>query len=124
MESSRPSLEAQRNPFLKTSSGHEIQLAANRVYVLGRSETCDLRLDDQACSRRHARILVAGDGRTVHLEDLESKNGTFRNNRPLEGRVQLGDGDVIQFGASHYTIHIPRGGMAFEFDTKTNVRSR
>ena len=45
-------------------------------HIIGRDECADVRLDAATVSRRHARLIVGPHG--VRLEDLGSKNGTFR----------------------------------------------
>jgi DNA-binding winged helix-turn-helix (wHTH) protein len=65
--------------------------------VIGRGGTgrmCDIRLPDRQISRMHAEIR-AERGRYL-LCDLDSKNGTYLNGRPIEGPVELADGDEIQ----------------------------
>lgn len=55
--------------------GASIVLAEpDRAYVLGRAEDADLPLDDEDCSRRHAKVIRRADA--VWVEDLDSKNGT------------------------------------------------
>jgi pSer/pThr/pTyr-binding forkhead associated (FHA) protein len=53
-------------------------------------------VDVASVSRHHARILVEGDRAT--LEDLRSKNGTYRRNRRLKAPEALQDGDEIRVG--------------------------
>ena len=110
--------------FLRTESGHRIELLPNRVYVLGREDTCDLRVDDPGCSRRHAKISVAGDASAIHVEDLRSKNGTYRNETLIKVRVRLADGDRIRLGKTVYEIRISRGGQDFELDTRTTISGK
>ena len=66
--------------------------------LVGRGGEADIILNDDAISRRHARIETLADD-TVWIEDLGSKNGTY-----LEGervtRVELHDGDRVLLGSS------------------------
>ncbi len=109
------------NAYLCTAAGHRIELVCNRVYVLGRDAGCDLRTDDTGCSRRHARISVTGNGQIVWVEDLASKNGTFRNDEPVSGKTQLKSGDRLRIGGTEYTVRLPFGGAEVELDTHTRV---
>lgn len=43
--------------------------------VIGRSSACDVFLDEQSVSRRHAVLHVYADG--IEIEDLGSQNGTL-----------------------------------------------
>lgn len=64
-------------------------------YVVGRSESCQLRLDDEAASRRHFRIERRGE--QFWLTDLDSTNGTLVNDQAVT-EVQLSPGDRISVG--------------------------
>ena len=66
-------------------------------HVLGRSPDLDVYLNSPSVSRRHARIHVSP--KEVTLEDLGSKNGTFRHGERLAAKVQLEDGDELRFGS-------------------------
>ena len=61
--------------------------------VIGRDVTATVRIDSTDVSRRHARIIVEGDGATI--EDLGSKNGTSVWGRSIAGPTRLRDGDRI-----------------------------
>lgn len=65
--------------------------------LLGRDDACAVVLDVVGVSRRHARITVRDGGAT--LEDLGSKNGTWRNDERVRDPVDLRDGDAIRLGA-------------------------
>jgi DNA-binding winged helix-turn-helix (wHTH) protein len=71
--------------------------------VLGRDPDVTAFLDHTSISRRHARIVVAGD--TVTVEDLGSKNGTFLKRRRLEAPAALNDGDELKLGSVAMTFH-------------------
>lgn len=62
--------------------------------VIGRDETCDVVVPNNAVSRRHAQIIQA-DGQFV-LEDLNSRNKTYLNNRELSGGAPLKNEDKIK----------------------------
>lgn len=63
--------------------------------VIGRSADCSVRIDDEALSRRHARIVREGDG--FVLEDMSSLNGCWVGGRRVE-RTPLRDGDRVRLG--------------------------
>jgi hypothetical protein len=64
--------------------------------VLGRSPECHVTIDDPLVSREHAKIHNHGD--RVVLEDLGSRNGSKINGEPLQGSIELNDGDRIRIG--------------------------
>jgi pSer/pThr/pTyr-binding forkhead associated (FHA) protein len=70
--------------------------------TIGRSDACDLRLEDTYLSSRHARI--ANDDGDLSIEDLGSTNGTFVNQELVRGRVHLERGDVVQVGGVLFEV--------------------
>lgn len=79
-----------------TAAGREVDLAAGEN-VVGRDPAAEVRIDDPTVSRHHARILVEDDGASV--EDLDSKNGTFVEGRPVRRRTRLKSGALVKFGS-------------------------
>ena len=53
-------------------------------------------IPDERVSARHARITRLG--RTLHVVDLDSRNGTFVNGRRIKDPTKLVDGDVLLVG--------------------------
>ena len=74
---------------------HEICLAVG-PNVVGRERTADVWIGHPSVSREHARILVRGA--TAEIEDLGSRNGTFRGHEPVTAPVLLSDGDEVRLG--------------------------
>jgi DNA-binding NtrC family response regulator len=87
-----------------------IALPATGELVIGREESCGLRLADESVSRRHARVVVT-DGR-AEVEDFGSRNGTALNGQRLEGRRPLEVGDVLTLGGA--TILLQREEAALQ----------
>jgi DNA-binding winged helix-turn-helix (wHTH) protein len=77
-------------------SGGRVTLTEGE-HLLGRSPDLDVYLNSPSVSRRHARIHVSLH--QVTLEDLGSKNGTFRHGERLAAKVRLEDGDELRFGS-------------------------
>src|ERR1700733_11418451 len=61
--------------------------------VLGRHPSCEIVLDNAAVSRQHAQILNRRG--TFFLEDLRSRNRTYLNGAPIDGRTPLNDADEL-----------------------------
>jgi pSer/pThr/pTyr-binding forkhead associated (FHA) protein len=81
--------------------GTEIKLA-DGDFVIGRDPDCDLRLDDQAVSRRHARLRVQGE--EVWLEDLESQNGVLLNGTRIAAPTRLAPRDRVRVGQHKFEL--------------------
>jgi diguanylate cyclase (GGDEF)-like protein len=64
--------------------------------VLGRDPSADIRFEDAAVSRHHARIWRSSDGRYT-VEDLKSANGTFVGTRRVS-ESELRSSDGLQLG--------------------------
>ena len=73
------------------------------VHVVGRDKSTEVRLDVTTVSRRHARLVVTPE--SVVVEDLSSKNGTFRGDTRVSGAVPLVDGDSVRFGDVLVVFH-------------------
>ena len=98
LESARLSVarRAERPPFLLALGG----LGRDEL-LLGRHPRCDIVLEDESVSRRHAQILFR-DGIWV-IRDLGSTNGTTVNGARV-GRSSLCSGDVLGLGAARVQI--------------------
>lgn len=66
--------------------------------LLGRTREATAWIDSSRVSRRHARIVIAGEA--VTIEDLGSKNGTLVRGEKIDGPVSLADGDEIHVGVT------------------------
>ncbi len=74
---------------------NELMFDKGPVYI-GRQMGCQVFLPDRAVSRQHAVIYSAGKKKWV-LEDLDSANKTFLNNKAIH-KNEIGHGDVVRIG--------------------------
>ena len=72
--------------------------------VLGRDPECEVVVDLATISRRHAVIRVGEDDAV--LEDLGSKNGTFRNEERVAKPMPLQHGDEVRLGEVRLTFRV------------------
>ncbi len=70
--------------------------------TIGRAPSATLVVSDAQVSRVHARIDVM-DG-LLSVRDLDSRNGTFVNARPIAAPVALRDGDEIDVGTTRIVM--------------------
>lgn len=73
-----------------------------RKLVIGRGEQSDAQIGDEMMSRRHFEVEEKG-GAYV-LRDLQSRNGTTVNGRPVDGEVTVGSGDTIRAGETIFVF--------------------
>jgi pSer/pThr/pTyr-binding forkhead associated (FHA) protein len=66
------------------------------VCILGRDPTASVRLEEESVSKEHARVSI--DAGRIHIEDLESSNGTFVNGRRIHDKTELRPGDLVRLG--------------------------
>jgi DNA-binding winged helix-turn-helix (wHTH) protein len=86
--------------------------------ILGRGSESVEWFDRDTVSRRHARIVIAGE--TATIEDLGSKNGTYLRGQPVEAASPLEDGDQIRLGSVPLTLRM----LATPGSTATKSRGR
>lgn len=67
----------------------------NKEFIIGRSTTADVPINEENISRKHARIYKKN--KIFIIEDLSSTNGTFVNTKKIEIK-ELTDGDLILVG--------------------------
>ena len=72
------------------------RLMPGAIKTIGRSTTADFIVDAGMVSRFHCRLIASEDGK-VEIQDLESTNGTFVNDRRVD-RGAVGIGDRIRVG--------------------------
>lgn len=75
--------------------GREIPLI-QEVTTIGRAPSCQIVLDNDLTSRRHAQVVRQENG--YWLRDLGSKNGTLLQRQIVTSEMQLTDGAEIQIG--------------------------
>ncbi len=91
-----------------THEGKDIVVKQDK-FLIGRSESCQLRPKSESISRKHC-ALVQKDGRLLVL-DLKSRNGTFVNDKQLvpEKAKILKDGDKLKVGAIEFQVFLEVG---------------
>jgi diguanylate cyclase (GGDEF)-like protein len=64
-------------------------------HIIGRGADCDIQVDKDSVSRKHARVHRSGNGWSV--SDLGSTNGSYLNDVPIKTE-SLRDGDLLKIG--------------------------
>ena len=92
--------------FVLRLGPREFELPKVGRFVIGRSETCELPLDDPMVSRQHVALVLATD--VVTIEDLGSRNGVLVNEQRLIGSMPLTVGDRLLVGSSEFVLGTPK----------------
>ena len=84
--------------FDKTHPEHSIKIFFDHN-IIGREETCNIRIDDVSISRQHAQLITLNN--QFKLIDLNSTNGTYVNREPIDETMVV-NGDIIQIGNKEF----------------------
>jgi pSer/pThr/pTyr-binding forkhead associated (FHA) protein len=76
-------------------AGMSAELAPGLV-LIGRGADCQLILDDDYVSTRHARVVSTEDG--IYAEDLGSTNGTYVNGQRITAPTTITMSDTVRIG--------------------------
>lgn len=94
-----------------SQQGKEIAVNSEK-FLVGRSDSCQLRPKSESVSRKHC-IIVVRDNRVL-VQDLKSRNGTFVNETrlPTDRAKVLESGDKLQIGKLTFEVVIEHGLQA------------
>ena len=84
-------------------AGMEIPLRAARLFI-GRDSQCHVRPRNELVSKMHCEI--SQREQAVYVRDLQSLNGTFLNEQPISGEVQVRDGDLLRIASLVFAFKI------------------
>ncbi len=103
-------MSQQESAYLEAAGGltYALKPESNTLGRVGGGAAIEIR--DKSLSRLHAEILWDGSG--WNIRDLNSRNKTFVNEKPLppEESTKLSDGDQVHLGA--YAVHFRLGASA------------
>ncbi|MBC8508441.1 MAG: FHA domain-containing protein, partial [Chloroflexi bacterium] len=99
----------------------EFQLIKDDI-LIGRGDDCDLTLEHQEISRRHARLSRVGE--EILLTDLGSSNGTYVDGQPLTPNmpVALSPGQLIMIGGFTLALNVPGVVATYVVEDRTPRR--
>ncbi|KQB12751.1 hypothetical protein AP071_14455 [Rhodobacter capsulatus] len=89
-------LPAPRAWLVRTDTGERLAVRKARVSI-GRSDSCELVLEDKSISRLHAELEQAGPD-SFNLTDAGSLNKTRVNGKIITGAKAIKAGDTLTFG--------------------------
>jgi pSer/pThr/pTyr-binding forkhead associated (FHA) protein len=87
--------------IINVETRERYDLLNGQTISVGRAEDNTLSLkNDVYASGRHAEIYLRGQDCMV--KDLDSRNGTYKNNEPVVGEVVVLRGDIVTFGRTKF----------------------
>lgn len=75
----------------------QIQTKINGSIIIGRSNICDVMIDNTTVSRQH--FAMEYDGESIYIQDLNTKNGTYLNGVKLTHKRRIEKEDKIRVGS-------------------------
>lgn len=73
-------------------------------FLIGRDPQCHLRPASAMISKRHCALLLKGE--QAFVRDFDSTNGTFLNDEPIKGEVELHHEDKLRVGPLNFLIQL------------------
>jgi pSer/pThr/pTyr-binding forkhead associated (FHA) protein len=90
--------------LLKKNGAYKAFPLPSAVTVIGRRSDCDLRIPLPMVSRRHCQLNL--NKTTLELRDLESRGGTFLNDKRVDGETAMKAGDYLRIGPLIFVCQI------------------
>lgn len=105
----------------RQGNGPWIEYPLTSDIVIGRSQECDLCVDDEMVSRKHAKLTLHPDG--VYITDLGSSNGTKIgiNLIPIQTPFHLEASQIFSMG--NITLLLVKSDITSQSDTSQEVTS-
>ncbi len=107
------------SPSQAASRISAVQFGEKERLTFGRDENNDIVLENPNISRFHAQVTRVG--RRYYVSDLRSANGTFVNDKRVEGNVWLNPSDTVRLGSykfilgtDEFTLHDETAGLRVE----------
>jgi pSer/pThr/pTyr-binding forkhead associated (FHA) protein len=76
-------------------------------FLIGRDPECHLRATSRVISQRQCALLTRED--KAFVQDLNTTNGTFVNNRQIKGEIELLNGDRLEVKPLTFVVHLTSG---------------
>ena len=80
----------------------DIELRVERTILLGRSASCDVRIDDDQISRKNTELTCRND--RLFVNNVSQTNGTMLNGLMISSERELHSGDTIILGDTRIVV--------------------
>ena len=84
--------------------GRRFQLNDEEMLTIGRSEDCDIHIDDPEISRHHASVVLHNAG--VWIQDAGSRNGVFVDEKRVVRPVELRANSAMTIGEYGFVVEL------------------
>ena len=92
----KPRGEPHRLTITQGSQAGQTADLSGGLVMIGRGADCQLILDDDYVSTRHARLVSGATG--IYVEDLSSTNGTYVNGQRITAPTTITMADTVRIG--------------------------
>lgn len=89
--------------FFKKNGSHKVIPVSSSATMIGRRQSCDLRIPLTSVSRKHCQL--NHDNGVWRIRDLGSRNGTYLNGKRVEESV-IQAGDSIRIGPLAFMFQV------------------
>ena len=89
--------EIKNDSFIENKINIVEKLKLNSKVIIGRAKECDIFLNSDSVSRKHAEVSKNSNG-DYFIKDLNSLNGTFVNGSKIKGVIKISLSDRIFIG--------------------------
>jgi hypothetical protein len=89
--------------FVIEHRGRVYGIEGDVTIAVGRGESCEVRIEDDARVSRHHATFSFVDGAPL-VEDRRSRNGVLVNGAPIQDKARLRDGDRVTIGVQVFTV--------------------
>ena len=87
---------------LDSGEGQEVEMEFEEKLVCGRSQSCDLCIDDKYMARN--QFVIDKENGECYITDLGSTNGTMVNGIRIASRCRINEKDIITAGKVRMTV--------------------
>lgn len=113
---SAPAVPIAKSEWSLTALGGELKgksFPIHGIVTLGRSNKCDVNINDEYMSRRHAELSIKAG--VLRIVDLDSSNGTYVNGQKVAEKA-LKPGDRIAFDQNIFLVVGPSHAKVVDED--------
>jgi predicted component of type VI protein secretion system len=90
-------------------------------FIIGRDPDCNLRPASPVISKRHCAVLIRDQ--QAFVRDFDSTNGTFVNEEPVKGEVELHEGDQLKCGPLTFAVKLEVGAPSVSQPTPAAAKA-